>query len=192
MWPRGNVTSDKEQRFTELMTQYYSRVAKFCGYRLHQQPFICEEVVQDVFLALYNQMDHLANHENLCGWLYKTADNLAKQACRKLRTEKKHLECGNMADEEYGACAQLVYEEDFQAIGEREIDVPAHVQEIVRQLSEDDRFLWKAYFHEGMSAHALSNRLGLEENTVKSRIFRLKKRLKLLVQAQLQQKDFAG
>ena len=179
--------AEKQRRFTRLMLRYHAGIVRFCRLRLPDDPFACEEVVQDVFTVLYERLDTLYDDAHLSGWLYQTADNLVKKARhQRMRGEKHERAVDWEAQEAAGVPLppQLTYEARFHA-AEEKADVPAALRRVLDQLSAEERMLWRRYFQQGCPLRVMSEEMRVGEAAVKSRIHRLRQKLTRLARKAL-------
>ena len=120
-----------------------------------------EELASDVFVALWRASQSLRT-EHLRGWLGKVARN---QAISFLR--RQHL--------------QLVRDEDCILVDGRDAQKLLEAKErsallnaALAALTPEDREIFLRRYYYGDSVRRLSGLFGLTENTVKSRLFRLR------------------
>lgn len=185
MRPTNSPEEERRQRFTRLMLRYHARIERYCRLRLYRDPFVCEEVVQDVFTVLYERLDTLQDDAHLGGWLYKTADNLVKKALSGARRDEKRLQYADWADERDPLLQDMAYEENYRAVEETGVDLASCMRRVLERLSAEERLLWRAYFREGGSIRTLCGQMHLTENALKSRIHRLRQKLKTLARQSL-------
>lgn len=176
---------DREERFEKLMLGYYPKIKRYCRYYLYQDPFACEECIQDVFTVLYQKMDDLTDHAHLEGWLYKTARNFVKNALYRSMRDSKHLQYEDFAESDCAFGDTFAYEENFRAAEEEPIDVGACFDAVLKSLTADELALWKEYFRQGASVREIAVFAKRPEGTIKTRIFRLKAKLKRLARQAL-------
>jgi len=82
-----------------VIDRFQSPLLRYVGQLLGPDTGEAEEVVQDTFIRLHRQVtrDGVHSIENLPGWLFRVAHNLARDAGRKRRRKKK-LRKALMAD----------------------------------------------------------------------------------------------
>jgi RNA polymerase sigma-70 factor (ECF subfamily) len=69
------------QDFRQLVQAHQSRVYSI-AYRILQDRGAAEEVAQDVFLALYRNLDRIESSQHLLAWVRRVAVQRATDACR--------------------------------------------------------------------------------------------------------------
>lgn len=85
------ITNDDYTSYNKLFIRYYSRLCCYV-YRLLGEKEDAEDVVQELFLTLWNNRKRLAIGENVSGYLYKMARNLALNHIRTQTNYKTVLE----------------------------------------------------------------------------------------------------
>lgn len=83
---KGDYTS-----YNELFVRYYSRLCYYV-YRLLMDKEDAEDVVQDLFLTLWNNRSKIEIKENVSSYLYKMAKNIALNHIRTKANYKSLLE----------------------------------------------------------------------------------------------------
>ena len=85
------IGNDDYTSYNKLFVRYYSRLCCYV-YRLLGEKEDAEDVVQDLFLTLWNNRKKIAIGENVSGYLYKMARNLALNHIRTQTNYKTVLE----------------------------------------------------------------------------------------------------
>ena len=120
-----------EYEVVEFFTQFRGPLLRYVsalGLPLHDG----EEIVQEVFLALFQHLRERKPKTNLKGWVFRVAHNLAlKQRTRNGRREKLH----RPEDESMECLAQEPNPEEHVAVAQRREKLLA----IVETLPETDR-----------------------------------------------------
>jgi RNA polymerase sigma-70 factor, ECF subfamily len=80
--PSSAPTLQSRDGFRDLVEQHQSRVYSI-AYRILGDRGTAEEVAQDVFLALYRNLDRLQSQEHLLAWLRRVTVHRATDACRR-------------------------------------------------------------------------------------------------------------
>lgn len=81
MTPRISSSAATDPEFEQMFLEHYPRVVKTL-LRLVGNTGQAEELAADAFCRLHRYRDQLRSEENLAGWLYRTAMNLALDALR--------------------------------------------------------------------------------------------------------------
>lgn len=123
-----------------------------------------EDIAQEAYVIALEEWDILKKHPNPAGWLMVTVKNLVRGYHRQYyRTE--HVE----------EHAEIPYEE------------PAFDMLVMEDLLDSvygnkDRELAKKYFLEEESVEALSKELGISEGNMRTRLYRMRRRMKYYVE----------
>ena len=148
-----------------------------------------EEVVSDVFFAIWKQADKI-NIDNSDSWNLKAylASIAKKKAINKLRQKSKlniipfenntYKKDSDVSDdyierqvyENSAGIVQSRYDnpEDYVVNKER----MEQVGEAIRALKSPDKDIFMQYHYDGMTINEISSNYGINENTIKSKLFR--------------------
>lgn len=85
------IGNDDYTSYNRLFVRYYSRLCCYV-YRLLGEKEDAEDVVQELFLTLWNNRKRIVIGENVSGYLYKMAKNLALNHIRTRTNYKTVLE----------------------------------------------------------------------------------------------------
>ena len=152
-------------RFEEVYLKNHKRLLAIAKREL-QSEAIGEELVQDVFLALYKKRDQLRNHENIEGWLTLALSYLIKHELNRYSTKK-----------EVSLDDQIIHTS-------MEPNLP--FESVLPQgLTEKERQLLIWYYKDDLSYKLISEHLGISVNTCRVRVFRAVNRCRQLLQNNL-------
>jgi RNA polymerase sigma-70 factor (ECF subfamily) len=166
---RGN-----REAFRFLVLRYQRPLFKFLGaYRLEAS--VREEIAQDTFLRAF---DHLGEYDPAKGaiflsWLFVIGKNLALNELAKASRKREVSEAVEPAyarSADLGASAEVLLE---QATEKR------RVSEAMAELPTDFRTALTLSYFEGLSLEEVATIEGCATATVKTRVFRAKKLLRL-------------
>jgi RNA polymerase sigma-70 factor (ECF subfamily) len=159
--------------FNEVIRAYRKRILGTV-YRLIGRSEDVEDVAQDVFVRLYYSLDQLREIEVFEPWLYRLTVNSAYDYLRR-RRRSSDVRMADLSDEQVVAA-------DAAESGRRDADErdAAESRELVetlfREVSEEDRILLTLKEVQGLSLRELSQIYGVNENALKVRLFRARKR----------------
>ena len=160
--------------FNEVVQVYRKRILGTIA-RLIGRPEDVEDVGQEVFTRLYFSLDQLRTPEVFEPWLYRLTVNAAYDY---LRRQKRRGE-SRMAD----LSEQQVIMADATASGVAELEAERRrklreqVQELLAEVSEEDRVLLLMKEVEGLSLKELQAIYNVNENAMKVRLFRARQRV---------------
>ncbi len=169
------VQARDEMAFREIVDRYQSKVFSII-YGILRNHNDAEDIAQQVFAKIYFSIRNFDFRSSLLTWIYKITVNECYDYLRKKRVRK------------------LVYESDFSAEDAQRLETadpavdpgPAvdtqlaqHdlVVKLLSKVSEEDRTLILLKEVEGHSVEELAEMTGLNENTIKVKLFRTRQKL---------------
>ena len=166
---RGNVND-----FEKLVTAYEKNVYNI-ALRMVGDPDDAADMTQETFIKAYRALSSFRGDSKFSSWLYRIASNVCLDF---LRSRSRHPQVSLSAvDEDDRATFELP---DMRQNPEEQLMKKLGMEAVRRgleQLPEQQRQILVLRELGGLSYAELAQTLGLEEGTVKSRIFRARKRL---------------
>ena len=156
--------------FEELVGRYENKVFRL-AIKLTRNETLAEEVLQEVFLRVYEKLYTFRGESAFSSWLYRIAANVC---FAKLNVEKKHIhtdlddemsqiEIGGMgSDQPAETPDQALLSEEAQRL----------ISEAIDKLPDDFRVVVLLRDVEGLSNEEVARILGLTVPAVKSRLHR--------------------
>ena len=163
-----------EAAFNQLVAQYRRRILGTVA-RVIGRPEDVEDVGQEVFVRLFYSLEQLRTPEVFEPWLYRLTQN----ACFDYLRRRKRRNESRMSD----LSEQQVLLADADAAGDARLEedrkaaVREFTQELLNEVSEDDRMLLILKEVEGLSIKELEEIYGVNENAIKVRLFRARQRV---------------
>ena len=171
----NQILNGNSNAFTYLVTRYQKLVVHITG-RLIQRQDELEDVCQDVFLKVYQNLGKYRNECRLSTWIATIAYNTSINYLRKF---KKGVEVN--ADDSV-ALRNLT---DFKSDDPEKADLHRYIREQIELLPVHYRTILTLYHLEEFSYQEIEQITGMPEGTVKSYLFRakalLKEKLKFVV-----------
>lgn len=169
------VQAKDEIAFREIVERYQSKVFSII-YGILRNHNDAEDIAQQVFAKIYFSIGNFDFRSSLLTWIYKITVNECYDYLRKKRVRK------------------LVYESDFSEEdalqmenSQTAVDLNAPVDEtlerrdlllkMLSKVSEEDRMLMLLKEVEGHSVEELAQMTGMNENTIKVKLFRTRQKL---------------
>src|SRR5256886_770635 len=169
------IQAHDEMAFREIVERYQSKVFSII-YGILRNRNDAEDISQQVFAKVYFSIKNFDSRSSLLTWIYKITVNECYDYLRKKRVRK------------------LVYESDFSEddaqrmeASEPAVDQAAPVDKqlaqrdlvvkLLSKVSEEDRSLILLKEVEGHSVEELAAMTGLNENTIKVKLFRARQKL---------------
>ena len=134
-----------------------------------------QEITQDTFLRAYQKLGTLKNHNQFPGWLYVIAANLSRDWLRRSRLPMESLDADDTNEVDKVSYSRYVVEKQEADADETRREV---VKELLQKLPESERTVMTLHYLGEMTIKAISEFLGVSQNTVKSRLSRARNRLK--------------
>jgi len=129
-----------------------------------------DEVTQEVFLAAYDNLKRFRFESSLKTWMYRIAVNRALNYAKKISRRRAHEVYSDETIQGAGAAAEAHTNSD------REFDA-ARVQTMLAALNPDQRACVILRSVEGLRYHEIAQTLGLNINTVRTRLKRAREAL---------------
>lgn len=152
-----------EEAFKELMEAYKKPLINLV-YSFISNYDEAEEIVQDVFVSFYIKRESFEGRSKIYTWLYRVSFNRAVDHIRKKEREKRYRL------KEYRN-AQMQEAHDNDSINK------IIIAESLSKLEDDFRIPLIMAEYENYSYTEISEKLDLPVNTVRTRIFRARKKL---------------
>ena len=169
------VQAKDEMAFREVVERYQAKVFSiiFGILRNHND---AEDIAQQVFAKIYFSIKNFDFRSSLLTWIYKITvnecyDYLRKKRVRKLVYESDFSEDDALRMENSDSAIQQGPPVDTR-LAQRDL-----VVKLLDKLSEDDRTLLLLKEVEGHSVEELSQMTGMNENTIKVKLFRARQKL---------------
>ena len=162
------TSSQHSGQFEAIYLTHYSRMKRFATEYL-----ICEEdaenIVQDVFLELWEQQFVLTSHTRLFAWLFTTTKNRCLDLLRHKTVIRKGAE---RIRDEYNVELQMKLQ-SLEAFDDKifaEPDIESVVQKAIETLPEKCREIFVMNKIEGKKQKAIAAELNISLHTVESQM----------------------
>lgn len=158
--------SNKDGAFAELYKRYRSQIYSFCKDKVRNDFLM--DVVQDVFMKLYDVSSRNKNITNVKAYLYKAAFNTSMNYKSKKANSEIPLDV-NLHD--------VPTEDDSDKHNMLEI-----LEQAVGSLSKDHQTIFTLREYEGHSFNDICDKLGISLSTAKVRAFRARNRVREILE----------
>lgn len=169
-----HILAGDENAFASLIRKYKKKV--------HAQALrqigdfqIAEDIVQETFVQVYQQLETLEDPKLFPKWLYVIVNRRCIAWLRKNRLQTQSLEETDISEIETEAYSRYVASEYARTTAEAQRDL---VKKLLAKLKESDREVITLHYFEEMTSSEIGEFLGVSENTIKSRLQRARQRLK--------------
>jgi RNA polymerase sigma-70 factor (ECF subfamily) len=169
------VQARDEIAFREIVDRYQAKVFSII-YGILRNRNDAEDIAQQVFAKIYFSIGTFDSRSTLLTWIYRIAVNECYDYLRKRRVRKLVYESDFSAEEvqRMESSASLV---DPAAPMDHKLAQRDLVVKLLAKVSEQDRTLIVLKEVEGHSVEELSAITGLNENTIKVKLFRTRQKL---------------
>lgn len=155
-----------EEAFTYIVHRYYPRLLSFAK-QITKTKQTAEEIVQEVFLRLWEKRAHMGEIVQLNAWLFRVAANLAFSWLKREALGGKILQQIQTRTSDNPVEEYL----DFRESQER-------LQAAIELLSEQQQKIFKLRKEQGFSNQEIAEIMGISVNTVKNHLVRALKSLR--------------
>ena len=174
--------NDKLKEFEEILQRYQKEIFGYCFKKMSFNKSWAEEVVDDVFLNLFEKWESLTIGDEIRGYLYRTADILIK---KKLRCESRYYNRNVPIDE---SSIRSPEDEQFEFDTYTEANLPSlhaedffetdYMQEFKNTLSPEDKVIYELRFEKQLTLVQVSESSRIPYSTVRLRLFKIEKKVR--------------
>lgn len=146
-----------ETAFEVVVEKYGDRLLKVC-YMILKDIHLSQDIVQEVFIQIFNNIDSFKGNSSLYTWIYKIAinrcRNVLKKESRMYVTDEVYLDIDSCNDDIDKNINMIV------------------LKDIILKLKPNYREVITLYYLEDMSLNDISEVTGENENTIKTWLLR--------------------
>lgn len=165
------MDDNRKEEFRQSVGDYYPRLHRAMKAYLAGSPVEAEDIIQEAFLKAYRNLDSFKGNSGFYTWIYAIARNLAIDEFRKRKHEKLR---SSMPVEEFQIPSDPADTDEVK----EEILI---LRKAIAMLPELMRSVVVMRMVDGMSYPEIAEVTGLNEETVKNRMFRARKELAVLL-----------
>jgi len=174
------VQAGDELAFRQLVGRYQSKVFRIIRGILGKRNEV-DDIAQQVFAKVYFSINSFDFRSSLFTWIYKITINECYDYLRKKRIRKLVYENELLPDDAQGVSVFGLVKDPSIPV-DREVAQRDFVTKLLAGLSPEERGLITLKEVEGCSIGELAAMTGLNENTIKVRLFRIRQKLLRLAQ----------
>jgi RNA polymerase sigma-70 factor (ECF subfamily) len=138
-----------------------------------------EEVSQDVFIKVYRSLQKFKTESKFSTWLYRVTYNTCLDRMRSKKRNTPIFSFDHFAEDEAVSLMNVL-----DTIEERERK--QMIQKCLDLLPAEDSFLLTLYYFQENSLKEISRIMGINENNLKIKLFRSRRRLTAILKTQLE------
>jgi RNA polymerase sigma-70 factor (ECF subfamily) len=166
--------SGDETAFGELVDRYKDLVYGLV-YRMASDRSQVDDLAQDVFLRVHRGLPYFRGEARLSTWIYRIVQSVCAQA-RLRRVPEVAVE--RSADDD-----RPPHDPGGPDAAFADLELRDRLEKAIAQLPENYRLLIAAHYLKGVQYEALAEALNLPLGTVKTHLYRAKRRLRELLEA---------
>ena len=167
------ILSGDESAFTVLVDRHREWIHSL-AWREIGDFHAAQEITQDTFIQAFKSLPTLRDPNRFLGWLYVIAKRQCIEWLRRKPATMQSLDTMSKIELEQLFYTRYLEKERTQASTEELRDV---VERLLRKLPETERSVMVLHYFSGLTCEEVSARLDVSLNTVKSRLYRARKRL---------------
>lgn len=166
-----NVKNESQNiiQFTILYNRYKEGLYNYCVKMLNNRS-ISQDIIQNVFLNLFQSMDSINNFDSISYWLFKATRNEIFSYLRKKKVRNKHLEYYDLNENIASDNSNYYYEYERKELKDIVLN---ELRKIPPEQSEP--FFLKEY--SGLSYKEIASIMDIDEELVKSRLYKTRQKL---------------
>lgn len=155
--------------FTLFYNRYKTKIYNYV-LRMVNDRMLCEDIVQNVFLKLYENIMVIRNKDSVQFWLFRTARNDVYAFYRGKKTKVDQFYVSDSNEVEISSNLDLQESLELK-------DVKEHVMNHLSEMSFDQREVFILKEYGGFTYKEIASLMDIDENLVKSRLFKTRKKL---------------
>ena len=165
----------EEAAFREIVEKYQSKVFSIIHGIVRQRNDV-EDIAQQVFAKVYLSIRSFDFRSSLITWIYKITVNECFDYLRKKKVRKLIYE-SDLSEDEVRRVENADPAIDRQPAADQDLASRDYVAKLLSRVSEEERLLLIMKEVEGYSVEELAGMTGMNENTIKVKLFRARQKL---------------
>jgi len=165
----------EEAAFREIVEKYQSKVFSIIHGIVRQRNDV-EDIAQQVFAKVYVSIRNFDFRSSLITWIYKITVNECFDYLRKRKVRKLVYE-SDLSEDEVRRVENSEPAVNRQTPADTNLSQRDYVVKLLTRVSEEERMLLMLKEVEGYSVEELAERTGMNENTIKVKLFRARQKL---------------
>lgn len=163
------VNEGNEKAFANLMGKHKEKVRNLIFLTLGDAEFV-DDISQDVFISIYHKLGEFRFESKFTTWLYRITVNKCRDYLRKKRVRSIFIPIKEADTSRHVSTHS------------ENIDIPGLVRGAIQKLPDKLKIPLVLRDIDGLSYKEIADKLECEVGTVKSRIFRARESLKIILE----------
>ena len=168
----ARLQAGDEKAFREIVERFSPKIYRVC-YGILRSREDADEIAQEVFVKVYFSIRGFGGRSSLYSWIYRIAVN---ECYGFLRKKRIRLVYSSDSQDDMTAL-RLEAIADGHPTPDRSAMQRDYINKLMARVPEEDRWLLISKEVEGLSVAELSEMTGVNENTIKVRLFRVRQSL---------------
>jgi RNA polymerase sigma-70 factor (ECF subfamily) len=164
-----------EAAFREIVEKYQAKVFSIIHGIVRSRNDV-EDIAQQVFSKVYFSIRNFDFRSSLITWIYKITVNECFDYLRKKKVRKLVYE-SDLSEDEVRRVENSEPSVDRQPSADQNLARRDYLSKLLTRVSEEERMLLMLKEVEGHSVEELANMTGMNENTIKVKLFRARQKL---------------
>jgi RNA polymerase sigma-70 factor (ECF subfamily) len=169
------VQAGDETAFSEVVERYQSKVFSIIHGIVRRRNDV-EDIAQQVFAKVFLSIGSFDFRSSLITWIYKITVNECFDYLRKRKVRKLVYE-SDLSEDESRRVENTQPQVDRQEGADTSLARRDYVLKLLARVSGEERMLLMLKEVEGYSVEELADRTGMNENTIKVKLFRARQKL---------------
>jgi len=131
---------------------------------------LTDDIVQDVFIKLYQNLDSIQNKQSIQFWLFKSARNELYTIFRNTKLKKLYSESEDYDEIEIEDSVSLADEYDFKELNKM-------VMNELDKMNPDQKEIFILKEYSGLSYKEIATLMEIDEELVKSRLYKVRQKM---------------
>lgn len=161
------VLQGRSEAFRELVARYKKAVYSLC-YRMAHNHEEAEDLSQELFIKVYQNLDKYDHNYRLSTWILKIASNTTIDSLRKKRVDTLPLDDDIESKQEMASAESIFFHQDNKRV----------IEKMIQELPEEYRLLIILYHQQGLSYKEIAEAVNIPMSKVKNRLHRARNILK--------------
>jgi RNA polymerase sigma-70 factor (ECF subfamily) len=150
-----------ESLFSEIFREHEHRLY-ILAYRLTKSDLYAKDIIQEVFLKLWECRENIHTINNIEAWLYRLTENKTIDFLRKTAADTR------LKDAIWNKMQEIVNEAEI-CVAVKEYN--QIIQKAISQLPPQRKLVYQLYKEEGLNYKQIADELHISRHTVKNHLF---------------------
>lgn len=177
------IKNGDESAFAEFYSQTYKYVYSRAKCMFSDEEEV-QDLVQEVYLALYRNATTIQSSESIFGWLKTTT---FYQGTKMLKKRRKEVLLSEDGEEMFEAIPDDEPEIEEGYMNQEDVEV---IRECINRLSDEQKTVLLAYYYDNLKVNEIADILSLSAGTVKSRLYLARKNLQVHIEEEEKKRGY--